>query len=383
MNKPRILSIVALPPPHNGVAIANHILFDSAMVKNKYELKIVRLRKNVLNLGGAFSIITSIRDSIVILKTLINLLRDKPAAVYFTIAQTRLGIARDICLMLLSKLLGAMCVVHLHGGYFRNYYERHLNAIEKKLVRKAISLVDGVIVLDASLGWIFQGLVPPEKIFVLANGAPEVFTEAEIRQATARRQRSAKLRVTYLSNFMPGKGFDTFLEAAAILNQTGSRGDFLFNLAGAAPDEETAQQIKCLVRRHRLEDSVLVLGKVLDKTKWDLLLDSDIFVFPTAYLYEGQPLVIIEALAAGLPIISSQKGSIPSMVRDGKNGFIVPANEPCEVAQRLRLLKANSALRLSMGQASRDLYLSSYSGEQFVQGFCTIMDQVLGRGGNE
>ncbi len=250
--------------------------------------------------------------------------------------------------------------------------------MEKQIISQALKLVDGVMVLDPSLRWIFQGLVPPEKIFVLANGVPEVFTAAEIRQATARRQGGGKLRVTYLSNLIPGKGFDTFLEAAAILNQTGSRGDFLFNLAGAAPDEETAQRLSSFVRRHRLEDSVFILGKVLDQAKWSLLLDSDIFVLPTA-LCEGQPWAIIEALAAGLPVISTPKGSIPSMVREGTNGFVVPANEPHELAQRLRLLKANPALRLSMGQASRDLYLANYTGEHYVQGFCTILDQVLGQ----
>ena len=105
-------------------------------------------------------------------------------------------------------------------------------------------------------------------------------------------------------------------------------------------------------------------------------MNSDVFVFPPDQP-EGQPWVIIEALAAGLPVISTAQGAIPAMVKEGINGFIVPARNPAAIADRLRLLQRDPDLRMAMGRASRDLYLSHYTGEKFVKGFAAIIDQVL------
>lgn len=376
MKKLRILFIIALPPPHHGAVIANDILINSDVVKSKYQIEIVRIKRNMLHSGGRFSITTLLEDSWVILKTIKSLLIDQPVLTYFIISQTRLGMWRDIFVVSLSKLLGSKCVGQLRGSYFRNMYEEKITSPERKIVRKVLKLIDGAIVLDSSLRWIFAGLVPSEKIFLLSNGLPEVFREKEIREAFGRRENSTGLRVTYLSNIIPGKGFDTFLEAAAILSQNDNHRNFLFNLAGTAPTPETAQKLGNFVRRHHLESSVVIHGKVLDRAKWDLLLNSDIFVFPP-HQPEGQPWVIIEALAAGLPIIASPQGCIPSMVKEGVNGFLVPAKDPGEIARRLITLREDPALRLSMGKASRILYLNNYTAKKFTQGFCDIVDQVL------
>jgi glycosyltransferase involved in cell wall biosynthesis len=93
---------------------------------------------------------------------------------------------------------------------------------------------------------------------------------------------------------------------------------------------------------------------------------------------EGQPIVIIEALAAGLPVIATARGAIPAMVLDGVNGFIVPEHDPEAIAVRLTLLRENPSLRLSMGRASRALFEEHFTEEKFVQGFAAILEKVIG-----
>ena len=74
---------------------------------------------------------------------------------------------------------------------------------------------------------------------------------------------------------------------------------------------------------------------------------SDVFVFPT--LVEGMPLVVLEAMACGLPVIVTANGPA-DIVRDGVDGFIIPSRDPDAIAERLEMLRADPALRAEMGR---------------------------------
>jgi glycosyltransferase involved in cell wall biosynthesis len=374
--KPKILFIAVLPPPFHGVPIANSILLSSEFIQRKYELIIVPIKRNILQLGGNFSWRTVLDDLTLMGRTVSSLITKRPKLTYFCIAQSRLGLWRDACLICLARLLGSKCLVHLRGSTFRNLFVGALTPGEQRLFKPALKSLAGVIVLDQSLTWIFHGLASSRRIFVLANGLPEHHLNlTRIAAAMGSRGNSIKIKVTYLSNLMPGKGFATFLETAAILTQGGDQ-NITFTLAGAAPDATTAAQVQDFVACHNLSGALHITGGILDPDKWELLMNSDVFVFPPDQP-EGQPWAIIEALAAGLPVISTAQGAIPSMVKDGINGFIVPARNPAAIAARLRLLQRDPELRLAMGQTSRDLYLSHFTGKKFVKGFAAIIDRVL------
>jgi glycosyltransferase involved in cell wall biosynthesis len=77
---------------------------------------------------------------------------------------------------------------------------------------------------------------------------------------------------------------------------------------------------------------------------------ADVFVFPT--LLEGMPLVVLEAMASGLPVITTSHGP-GDIVRDGVDGFIVPIRDPEAIAERLEYLRANPAARAEMGHSAR------------------------------
>ena len=380
-SKQKVLLVVALPPPYHGVTVANDILINSEIMKRGYDFSVVPLNRDVLRLGGDFAVKTLLGDLKVVLKVIGVTLMKKPRLTFFCIAQTRWGLWRECALVWLARCMGAKCLVQLRGGNFRNILEHQIpHAVEKKVIKRTLQWLNGVIVLDSSLAWNFLGLVSPERIHVLANGIPQsCIPPGRVDAAMRERKESRKLRVTYLSNLLPGKGYLTFLETAGILKQRSLAENFVFNLAGAAPGPTVAQEVEEFVRRHDLQDSVRVVGKVLDGEKWDLLLNSDVFVFPP-YLPEGQPWSIIEAMAAGLPVISTNKGCIPSMVKEGLNGYIVAENQAAAIAEKLVLLQQNPELRLAMSRASRERYCSHYTGERFVQGFADILSKVMAEG---
>ncbi len=102
-------------------------------------------------------------------------------------------------------------------------------------------------------------------------------------------------------------------------------------------------------------------GGIYGSAKERLFHESDIFVFPTFYEHEAFPLVNIEAMRAGLPVVSSNEGSIPEMVIDGLNGYIVDPKNIEQLADRVLRLIEDPELRNKMGKAGRKIYENSFT----------------------
>jgi len=179
-----------------------------------------------------------------------------------------------------------------------------------------------------------------------------------------------------LSNLFEAKGFGELLEAAAWLTVHDHGTHFSFHLAGAWESDSVQQKWLAYIDQRGLRNQIEFLGVVDGAEKFRFLLNSDVFVFPS-YQYEGQPLCIIEALAAGLPVIATARGCIPEMVWDGINGFIISEKDPVIIANKLRLLARNPELRVRMGYASRCIYEENYTAQVFIKGLKGVFQQVL------
>ena len=104
--------------------------------------------------------------------------------------------------------------------------------------------------------------------------------------------------------------------------------------------------------------------------------EANIFVFPPR-APEGHPWVIVEAMAAGLPIISTDQGAITESVINGINGFIVDTKNPSQIAEKLEYLINHPEIREKMGRESRRLYEENYTEgimvEKLTNAFKTIL----------
>ena len=111
----------------------------------------------------------------------------------------------------------------------------------------------------------------------------------------------------------------------------------------------------------------LVNAEVLSEVPWDELMSSvlpgfDLFVFPSRFDYS--PYAVIEAMTAGVPVIATRVGSIPEMIEDGYNGFLVSAGSQAQLADRLEWALANREALPAMGERGRQRAAAAYAAEK-------------------
>lgn len=361
MERPRILILGKLPPPLMGPAIATKIILDSDL-NGDFELSHfdTRINSNVADLG------TFKWGKIKTIKALYygfseRLKRDAPELVLIPIGQTTAGFLKDIPFIRMAFKSGARVVIQLRGSEFRTWYDR-LDPILKNMVRNALRKVDGVIVLGDGLKGIFEGLVPDDKIFVVPNGADYSFPP----------RRSGGLRILYLANYLPGKGIKETLEAMVMLVEKYGR-SFEFQGYGSWNNETYKKECLDLVRDY---PNIRLNGSISGEAKWQAFADADIFVFaPNAP--EGHPWSLVEASAAGLPLVSSDRGVIGQNVIDGVNGFLLENPHPAEMAEKISILVEDADLRRKLGKESRKLYEEKFTASAMSGNMRGVFQSIL------
>lgn len=150
----------------------------------------------------------------------------------------------------------------------------------------------------------------------------------------------------------PKKGFDVLLSACAVLRDRGVK--FHCAIAGEGSERET---LECMRVNLALEGYVTLLGKLYFDEIRNWYYRADVFAMPSIVTStgdsDGLPTVVVEAMASGLPVVGSTTGGIPEAVHDGKNGFLVPPNDPIALANRVQMLIQRQELRQQMGRNGR------------------------------
>jgi glycosyltransferase involved in cell wall biosynthesis len=213
-----------------------------------------------------------------------------------------------------------------------------------------------------------QSFLPHERIFSVHNGI-ETFKFSPPLQKT-----KSHTQVLHLSNLTRTKGFFVLLEA--IPQVIAHLKDIRFVFAGAWKDIRDKADAEKFVREKQLQDFVVWKGPVVGEAKEQLFYESDIFVFPTFYPIETFGIVNLEAMQAGLPIITTGRAAIPEVVEDGVNGFIVPEQDPNAVAEKILLLAQDEHLRQRMRENNLKKFHQFYTKEKYAERLIRTIEQI-------
>jgi len=366
---PTILLIGPTPPPYHGVSLMMRSLLRW---KAGGPFRIIHLeladRRGIQHVDRP-----DLHDVFLFcgqwIRLISLLLRERPQLVYLPLSQSTVGFLRDSFFLWPAALLRRRILIHLHGSHFRQWYAG-LSRPLKSYVQSTLRTVTRAIVLGESLRAVFDGLVPDERISVVPNGVGDGGYEPRETEETERR----RFRILHLSTLCRQKGALVILSAIPLVLQ--KRRDVKFILAGEWARKEDRLAADSLIRREALEKYLLWPGHVTGERKEQLYQSADLFLFP-GIQPEGQPLVLLEAMAAGLPVLYTDRGCVSETVMQDENGLQVAANDPADLASKILWCLDHPKQLRAMGVRSRLRYEQHYTDEQFRKRMADVIWQTL------
>lgn len=366
---PSILFILHLPPPVHGAAMMGNYIKDSALVNKTFDCRFINLTAaESLQDIGAFRWRKISGTWILLKKIRAEVKAKRPDLVYFTANATGMAFYRDWLVVQMLKAWGCRIVVHYHNKGVRTRQSRWLDNMLYRKFFKGLK----VILLAESLYQDVAKYVDRKDVLICPNGIP---TATEQEPTT--KPHNIVPHILFLSNLIESKGVLVLLDALKILKEQGYY--FACDFVGSETAEIPTSRFQQEAKARGLVEQTIFHGKKLGSEKEVYLRNADIFTLPSNN--EAFPLVNLEAMQHKLPIVTTNVGGIPDVVKDGINGLIVEVQggkvKPEQLAEKIAILLNNEALRLQMGETGYLLYDKYFTLHKFEQRITTCLQSCL------
>lgn len=210
-----------------------------------------------------------------------------------------------------------------------------------------------------------------DHVSVIYYGVDARFTPRPRREDLVARYRLAGRRVVlYFGGLKPRKNLGMLLDAWAALAPR--HPDATLLIAGGGP---LLAELKAQVSRLGLDGRVVFTGYVAEAEKAEHFNLGDVFFFPSAM--EGFGLTVAEAMSSGLPVVASNRGSIPELVVGGEGGFVCEPAGPAPFVEKLALVLGDEALGRKFGAANRERAERMFRWERCVDGTRRVYEAAL------
>jgi glycosyltransferase involved in cell wall biosynthesis len=346
--KYRLIVLGPVPPPYHGVTVSTALVLANPVLGDRFAVAHVDTSdRRSLDTIARWDF-QNIRLGLLSLVHLARRLRGAPGVVYLPLSASLPGFLRDTLYIHAGVSRGWKVAVHVRGSEHRELYDRQPRLL-RSWMRASLRRCSSVAVMGERLRWLFEGLVLPERIAVVGNGTPR------IELGATRRDSETGL---FLSNLRRRKGVVEALETALIVVRERPSARFVF--VGDSIDARLDDELHSRAREAggRIEFRPVVSGEA----KRELLASVGYLLFPPTES-EGHPRVVLEAMAAGLPVISTDRGAIADTVSDGVTGFVLPEADPSELASRVLRLLGEPGLQGQMAHASIERYHAHFTQE--------------------
>ncbi len=256
---------------------------------------------------------------------------------------------RKATVQLLAGLFGCPTVVHLHGATFIEYFNS--GPVSRALSRWLFDRCSLALVLGESWrDFLVQSVgTAPHKVRVLYNAVPDIGADLPPRAAPAA---GSELSLLVLANLSERKGIGTMLHACRRLKRAGLR--FRVTIGGGGDVEG----YRSMAEELGVAAECRFLGWVSRDEAHAFIRSHDLLLLPSTH--EGLPMVILEALSAGLPVVTTPVGSIPEVLTDGETARIIPVNDSEALARAVTDLASQPAVYARLSREGRRLFLEKF-----------------------
>jgi glycosyltransferase involved in cell wall biosynthesis len=365
----RLLVIGPTPPPQHGVALAVQSFLNS-QVGQAFEVHHLELadrrveasvRKTFLSAVWLFFRQWS--------RLLWILLWKRPHFLYLFLSDTAVRFVRDSLFLWPAHLLGVRSIVHLYGGNLKEWYLWGIFPL-RAYVRLVMMQITKVIVLGESIKEEVGTLVPKERIAVVPNGVDDL----AMPRTRAEGDRPTRFKILHLSRLHKMKGALVLLSAIRTVLRTRENVEFIF--AGPWVHAEHEREAQDYIERNDIKEWVTFTGEVTGPAKQALFASADLFVFPPIQ-QEGQPLVVLEAMAAGLPVIYTDRGCLRETVGDGEGGIETYVYDPYDLALRILWLLDRPEEMQRLAANARRRYEACYTSARHHDRLMKVLAEVV------
>ena len=368
--KLRILVSGHLPPPLGGVATYYQSLLNSSLPQ-QVDLCFVETssQRRTLSQSGIFTfsnLISAITDCGRFTKAVI---KHRPQLTHIGTAFGLSYVKHSVC-VLIARLFGSRALLHPHCGFSALYTNQP--RWWQWFFRRIIRFTNGVVSLSSEWNQLIT-IVPGCAVYYL----PNAIDLTAYRTATLKRrvveQNPPLLKVLYLGYLGKAKGSFDLVEAAKEI--LAKNIPVKIDLVGEELAKGEVERLKKQIDQTGLGNVVSLHPPVIGSKKIEMLLEADIFIYPS--YGEGMPIAVIEAMASGLPIISTRVGGLPDLVKDGINGILVEAGHPDQLVRAILYLSLNPDQRFAMQMNSFQSAINNFDIEKLVPRLVNIYSKVL------
>ncbi len=244
----------------------------------------------------------------------------------------------------LARLRGVPVVLHVHGARFDDFLDG-LSPFPLSVARFIARRANRVVVLSDEWKKKLAARLPGASLSVIENGV-------SIPGRTSPEKATDEIIILFLGNLCSRKGVWDLLACAGRLPPAAR-----LVLIGGEEDPGINEKIREQLEREG-KDRVELTGPLTGNAKFDWLYRADIFALPS--YAEGVPISMLEAAAAGLPLVVTPVGGIPSVLTDGENALFVKPGDRNQLCSAITRLIDSPQLRNSLGQAAKQHVLQRY-----------------------
>jgi glycosyltransferase involved in cell wall biosynthesis len=365
MKNPKILFILPLPPPNHGSTIMAKQIVESDLLNTNFICDNININVSiVVSEIGKFSFRKIIRIIISYFTLIFKLISNKYNLCYIANTPTGIAFIKDSVYILICKLFCKKIILHQHGKGFSSYKHKILYNFLYKICFSNVK----VILLSWRLYPDISCFVNKNQVYICPNGIPYT-----ICNPPDFKPNHNSVRLLFLSNLIRTKGVFELLDACKVLLDRGYNFECFF--VGAETKEISVKVFNEEINKRNLTEKVKYLGIASFERKNSFYENCDIFIFPT--FNDCFPLVLLEAMQHGLPIITTYEGAIPDIIEDNKNGLLCKSNDSQELAEKIELLIKNEQLRIILGNESQHDFNLKYKNEIFERNLLNIFSEIL------
>lgn len=332
----------------SGIATAVNTVVNNSIIRNNYTILYI----NTSNYENSNSLVNSIIFIKSLSRYLRQLMRNRISIAHIHTSHDRSFYRKSIFISL-SLLFKIKIILHIHSSKFDSFFVGAYG-IKKKIIGFFLKKCDAIILLCQDWKEKIDRKFNVKHTFVIGNASPLNPKQAG---ACAKHARSNGIKILFFGFLIKTKGISDIIDIAAKLKENSAS----YRIIVGGKGQEKQNLIKDIKEKdlHNVEYQ----GWVSGRKKLELYRNSDIFILPS--YNEGMPMVILEAMAFGLPIIATRIAGIPDIVVDNENGYLLNPGDVNGFVEKIELLALNPGLRKSFGNRSKTI-VKSFSADRIA-----------------